>query len=180
MYLDPENIGQLIKSDPEKVLKALYDNYYDSMCHHVNLILRDENVAEDIVQEVFMSIWKKHEDLEIQSSIEGYLKRSCRNRALNYIRDNVMKWEDDTALENQHSDHVTSDEMLDFDDLNFKIQYEIGQLPEKCGIIFSLSRFEELTYSEIAKQLDISVKTVENQISKALKILREKIYTKVT
>lgn len=177
--LDQQYFGTLLKTDPNKALKLLYDTFYDPMCHQVYVILKDEVVAEDIVQEVFMAMWKRKDDLDIQTSLEGYLRRSCRNRALNYIRDNAVKWEEDSVLENISADQYSTDELLAYDDLNSKIQYEISQLPEKCGLIFSLSRYEELTYNEIASQLDISVKTVENQISKALKILREKIFVKV-
>jgi RNA polymerase sigma-70 factor, ECF subfamily len=169
----------LIKEAPEKALKALYDDYYNMLCYQVYMILKDKVVAEDIVQDVFMSIWKKREDLNIQISLDGYLKRSCRNRALNYIRDNAVRWEDESLLENQSADGYNTELLLESEDLNKKIQSEIAKLPEKCGIIFNLSRFEEMTYNEIANHLDISIKTVENQISKALKILREKIYVNV-
>jgi RNA polymerase sigma-70 factor, ECF subfamily len=169
----------LIKETPEKALKALYDDYYDMLCYQVYIILKDKMVAEDIVQEVFMSIWKKKDELNIQVSLDGYLKRSCRNRALNYIRDNAVRWEDESLLANQSADGYDTEVILEAADLNKKIQREIANLPEKCGIIFNLSRFEEMTYNEIANHLEISIKTVENQISKALKILREKIIVNV-
>jgi RNA polymerase sigma-70 factor, ECF subfamily len=173
-----EKFVSTIKTDPDQALRMLYEQYYDMMCNQVYMILKDRTTSEDIVQDVLMGIWKKREDLNIVISIEGYLKRSCRNRALNYLRDNAIKWEDDEVLESQSAVGYDQAEQMDLDELNNKIQREIANLPDKCGIIFNLSRFEEMTYNEIAQQLDISSKTVENQISKALRILREKIYQK--
>jgi RNA polymerase sigma-70 factor (ECF subfamily) len=166
----------LIKTNPEEALQSMYKNYYGMLCNQVFLILKDKNSAEDIVQDVFFEIWKKKDTLSINQSLVAYLKRACRNRTLNYIRDNNVKWEDDTSLMELQDSGVGSDEIMTTDELNTTIQNVIAQLPEKCGIIFSLSRFEDMSYNEIASSLDISVKTVENQISKALRILREKIY----
>lgn len=89
-----------------------------------------------------------------------------------------MKWEDEGLLNDQADNGFTSDQYIDAEDLNQKIQEVIAELPEKCGIVFSLSRFEEMSYADIAVELNISVKTVEHHISKALRILREKIFKK--
>jgi RNA polymerase sigma-70 factor, ECF subfamily len=177
--LDTPTFITLIKERPEQALKSLYDDYYEMLCYQVYLMLKDKVVAEDIVQEVFMGIWKKREEVNIQTSLVGYLKRACRNRTLNYIRDNAVRWEDDSALDNRSAEGYDTEGILELEDLSTRIQKEIANLPEKCCIIFNLSRFEEMTYNEIATHLDISVKTVENQISKALKILRQRIYTNV-
>lgn len=157
-------------------MKSLYQKYYNILCSQVFHILKDRIVTEDIVQEVFAEIWKKREELNINQSIEGYLKRACRNRSLNYIRDNKIKWEDDSQLINLQDSTVSTVDKLSVIELEKEIKEGVMTLPEKCGIVFSLSRYEEMSYLEIAQELGISVKTVENQISKALKILREKIY----
>jgi RNA polymerase sigma-70 factor (ECF subfamily) len=171
-----DNFSELIKLDPEKALETLYDRYYSMLCGQVYNIIKDGAAAEDIVQEVFMEVWKKREGIKINQSIEAYLRRACRNRTLNHIRDNHVKFEGDDALLNQEDKSFTSEQYISADELNIKIQKVIAGLPEKCGIIFSLSRYEDMSYAEISKELDISVKTVENQISKALRILREVIY----
>jgi RNA polymerase sigma-70 factor (ECF subfamily) len=176
--LNTEDFSLLIKTDPDKALKSLYVSYYTLLCNQVYTILKDRVAAEDIVQEVFFEVWKKREELNIHQSIFAYLKRACRNRTLNYIRDNNVKWEDDMVLIDQQDAGFTTDQYMSAEELNLKINDAIAGLPEKCGVIFSLSRFEEMSYNDIANQLNISVKTVENQISKALKILREKIYKK--
>ena len=156
----------------------MYEKYYSMLCFQVMSILKDRSISEDIVQEVFVEILKKREELTVQQSIVSYLKRACRNRTLNYIRDNHIKWEDESKLVEQEDTGFTIDEYLSADELNSKINGLIANLPDKCGIVFGLSRFEDMSYAEIAKELNISIKTVENQISKALKILRKEIYNK--
>lgn len=168
----------LLRDNPERALHALYENYYALLCLQVMAILKDKSISEDIVQEVFFEIWKKRDELVFQQSIDGYLKRACRNRTLNYLRDNNVKWVDDSTLDELEDPGFSLIEHLTAEELNIKINNIIADLPDKCGIVFSLSRFEDLSYAEIAKELSISLKTVENQISKALKILRKEIYKK--
>ncbi|MGB4839624.1 MAG: RNA polymerase sigma-70 factor [Saprospiraceae bacterium] len=176
--LSTSEYSSLIKTNPEKALEYLYSQFYNMLCNQVFRILKDNVAAEDIVQDVFFGIWRKRDQLVINTSLEAYLKRSCRNRTLNYIRNNHMKWEDEGLLNDQADNGFTSDQYIDAEDLNQKIQEVIAELPEKCGIVFSLSRFEEMSYADIAVELNISVKTVEHHISKALRILREKIFKK--
>ena len=89
-----------------------------------------------------------------------------------------MHWEDESVLNDQMDIGFTSDHYMEAEELQKKINDIITELPEKCGLVFSLSRFEEMSYADISKQLDISVKTVEHHISKALRILRENIFKK--
>lgn len=177
--LGSEYYSSLIKTNPDKALEYLYSKYYNMLCNQVYRILKDSVTAEDIVQDVFFGMWRKRDDLVINTSLEAYLKRSCRNRTLNYIRNNHIKWEDEGLLNDQSDNSFTTDQYIEAEDLNLKIQEIISELPEKCGIVFSLSRFEEMSYADIAIELNISVKTVEHHISKALRILREKIYKKM-
>lgn len=174
--LNTDHFLFLIRTNPEEALQNMYKNYYSMLCNQVFQILKDRSSAEDIVQDVFYEIWKKKDTLNINQSLVAYLKRACRNRTLNYIRDNNLKWEDETTLMDLQDSGINSDDIMTTEELNTTIQTIIAQLPEKCGVIFSLSRYEDMSYNEIATSLDISVKTVENQISKALRILREKIY----
>jgi RNA polymerase sigma-70 factor (ECF subfamily) len=176
--LSSEDYTSLIRSNPDKALEYLYDTYYEMMCTLVYRIIKDRDVSEDIVQDVFFGMWRKREELTINSSLEAYLKRSCRNRTLNYIRNNNMHWEDESVLNDQMDIGFTSDHYMEAEELQKKINDIITELPEKCGLVFSLSRFEEMSYADISKQLDISVKTVEHHISKALRILRENIFKK--
>lgn len=176
--LTNEHFSDLIQRDPNKALKLLYSEHYELLCNSVYMILRDRMIAEDIVQEVITTVWKNRESLTIQISILAYLRRACRNKSLNYIRDNKIKFEDESTLNTFEDTGHTFDQYKEAEELNILIQDIISKLPEKCGIIFSLSRFEDMSYAEISKDLGISTKTVEHQISKALRILREEIFQK--
>lgn len=174
--LDTDTFIYLIRTNPDIALREMYDNYYALLCNQIFMILKDRDAAEDIVQDVFYSIWCNRDKISINQSFELYLRKACRNRTLNYIRDYHKRWEDDSILEEVFDTELNSDELLTMGELNTLIHEQISRLPKKCGVIFSLSRFEEMSYQDIADSLNISVKTVENQISKALRILREKIY----
>lgn len=171
-----ETVESLLRINPEKALSMMYDQYYDDMCRQVYMIVKDEIATEDIVQEVFIEVWKIRDQIAINTSLGSYLKRACRNRTLNFIRDRKLGWENESVLAEHEDTGVTSEQHLDADDLNRKIQAIIADMPEKCGIVFSLSRYNDMNYTDIAKELNISVKTVEHQISKALKILRKEIF----
>jgi len=166
----------LIKSSPQKALKMLFESFYENLCSHVFALLRNKNASEDIVQDVLLEIWKKRDEININISLEAYLKRACRNKALNYIRSNKILFEDVELAETIESNYSDPQEMIEIQNLQDIINKGIDKLPEKCRIVFLLSRMENLSYNEIAEKLDISIKTVENQISKALKILREFVY----
>ena len=135
-------------------------------------ILVDEDDAREVVHQVFISIWEKRQEMDLSVSLKSYLFTSVHNRSLNVIRDR-KKFSSaevpDVAGEWDVSSVIESMELED------KIMEVVSTLPEKCREVFELSRFDGLKYSEIAEHLQISVKTVENQMSKALKILREKL-----
>lgn len=170
------DFNSLIKEKPQKAIELLFNEYYGKLCTHVNTILKNKNVAEDIVQEVMLEIWRMKDQINVSSSMEAYLKRACRNKSLNYIRSQKMNFEDIDAAEDLSSDYINVEDALAIENLQDKINEGINSLPEKCRLVFTLSRVEGLSYQEIADQLDISVKTVENQISKALRILREIVF----
>ena len=136
-------------------------------------ILSDENLSEDIAQEVFYELWKKRHRINIQTSLKAYLKRAAVNKSLNYIRDQKIKFEEVSKAPVLST--KSHNAQLEAKELQEQINLAVNALPERCRIIFSLSRFEEMSYQEIANTLQISTKTVENQISKALKILRQAI-----
>ena len=170
-HTDPELMA-LLKSDSDKAIDILFRLHYAYMCKSIYRIIPNREKAEDIAQDVFYELWKKRETLEIKTSIRAYLKRAMTNKALNYIRDQRMKFDSDEDHPYIQNPQASSQQHLEAEELQKAINDAIKKLPERCRIVFSLSRFEELSYKEIAKNLDISVKTVENQISKALKLLR--------
>ena len=173
-HLDKEIIKQL-SANPDSAIELLFRNYYELTCKAIYRIIPDSNIAEDLAQDVFYEIWKKRERFQISTSFKGYLTRAGKNKALNYIRDRKIKWDDVAALETMESGATEAMENLETEELQVLINKAISKLPERCRIVFSLSRFEEMTYQQIADELGISIKTVENQISKALKVLRVKL-----
>ena len=164
-----------LKEQPETALKVLYDEYYNYICSVVYKMVGDASLAEDIAQEVFVEVWKRRESLDVNLSLRGYLRRVAVNKTLNYIRSQKMNYEEDDQALQIPSNENSTQKILEAEDLQKVINDAIDSLPDKCRVIFGLSRFEELSYKEISTELGISIKTVENQISKALKLVRKAV-----
>ena len=169
-----EELLKIFKEDGSRGLELIFKQYYKQLCTVAVRITKEASLAEDIVQEVFFELYKKRDKVKIQSLV-GYLKRSVYNRSLNKIKSN-RDFVDSEDLNIELSDHSSnSQENLEFMELSEYLNEVIDKLPEKCRLVFVLNRFEELSYKEIAAKLEISLKTVENQMSKALRILREEM-----
>ncbi len=155
----------------------LFKKYYPFVCIIVHKYVADKTKVEDITQEIFTELWVKRDQILIHSSVAAYLRRMAVSRTLNFLRDSKKyNWDDlDSQVEmmpvvGYHQPEAIL--MLDEEELKKKLGNAIEKLPEKCRIVFVMSRYDELSYAEIAENLDISIKTVENQIGKALKYLR--------
>ncbi len=154
----------------------MFKNYYQPLCRYANTFMNDSDEAEEIVQGSFITIWEKRQTIDITTSVKAYLYRAIRNACLNQIKhQKVKKLYADHELKTGEKYSEATDQSTLRDELENKIQAAIKTLPEQCRIIFQLSRFEELKYQEIADQMNLSVKTVENQMGKALKIMREQL-----
>lgn len=163
---------QRLATDGEAAMELIFRRHYGEVCRAVYRVVPQAETAEDIAQEVFLELWKKRNQLTISTSLGAYLRRAALNRALNYLRDQKMKWSDDAELPAMPDGAPSVPEQLEAEELQKMVDQYIDQLPEKCRLVFVLSRFESLSHAEIAEQLDISPKTVENQITKALRFLR--------
>lgn len=157
--------------------EQLFRNHYAFVCQVIHKYILDRTKVEDIAQELFAELWNKREHILIHTSTSAYLRRMAVSRALNYIRDTKKHTWDELDQTAEHfndmaSASATALEMLEEHDLQRRLKAALDKLPEKCRIVFLMSRYDELSYAEISQQLDISVKTVENQIGKALKLLR--------
>lgn len=167
-------LAKLKEHDEEKFFEYLFHTHYAPLCKSVYNIVRDRDAAEDIVQDVFIKVWRRRAELDISRSIQSYLFRSCMNTALNYLK----KSQKNTSIENENLHTVAysshqPEEGLEFQEVSNKVQEALNTLPPKCKIVFSMSRYEDLSYADIASTLNISVKAVEKHMSKALKIMRE-------
>ena len=170
-----EELVSLLKTDAETAIDLLFRRYYAYLCKSIYRVIPDANLVEDLSQEVFYELWKKREKINIQISIKAYLRRAARNKALNYIRDQRLKFEELDETPNSLTTNTHSNHDLEKEELEALIEKTIDNLPERCRIVFTLSRYENMTYTQIATELNIAPKTVENQISKALKLLRQVI-----
>ncbi len=167
-----ENIKNLDKA----AFEQLFREYFKPLTAFAKKYVGDIDVAKEIVHEVFINLWTKKESIDIEKAVKSYIYTSTYNRSLNYLRDN-KKFERNADLESNsinesiwnYSDQV---ETLELEE---KINKTINSLPEKCREVFILSRYDGLKYHEIAEKLNISVKTVESQMSKALMVLRENL-----
>ena len=176
---DSTTLAEVQKLTDLGVVETLFKVHYASLCRTVYTIVKGKDVAEDIVQEVFLKLLNKREDLVITTSLKAYLFKSAINTALNYAGQ-AKKLE---FLEENDLDFISHSELeenFDFKETEKDVQNAIDSLPPACRTVFLLSRFEELSYKEIAESLQISVKTVENQMGKALKVLREKLKNYLT
>lgn len=157
-----------IKAGDESAFQSLFDRYYKSMCYAAYKVLPDEHKSKDFAQEVFLTLWRKRETVKIHTSLQAFLRRAVVNKAIDYIRAQRLNFEEVPDMEAEVEKHAG----MEFKELKDLIHYTAEQLPERCRMVFFMSRFEELSHKEIAANLSISEKTVENQITKALKVLR--------
>ncbi len=153
--------------------EALFRQHYGPLCAFATGYVKEPDAAEDLVQDLFFRLWLDREKVSITTSTKAYLYASVRNRCLNAVkagsRMRVLNEEvddhpaDDGRTEDEHTERIA------------RVQAAIGSLPEERRKIFKLSRYEGLKYQEIAERLGISIKTVENQMGKALKTLRDEL-----
>jgi RNA polymerase sigma-70 factor, ECF subfamily len=158
----------------ELLYEDLFRTYFSSLCYFAQKYIRDLDTCKDIVHGVFINIWEKRDEFDFEKSAKSYLFTSVYNRCLNSIRDRKKFVENsDPATVNNIEESVIYHDHMEAAELESRIWQGIQSLPEKCREVFMLNRFEEKKYGEIADQLGISVKTVEAQMSKALKVLRD-------
>ncbi len=165
-----------IRNGDEKAFELMFKGHYKSLCNFACSFIGDMDEAEEIVQQVFYSLWAKRESIDITSTLKAYLFKAVHNSSLNKIKQGKVRHmyaEHQKATANVES--PSSSQILQGKELEALINTAIDELPEQCGIVFRMSRFGNMKYSEIAEELDISVKTVENHMGKALKLMREKL-----
>jgi len=168
-------IFKKIKDGNIQAFETLFRTYYEPLCRYSCQFIEDMDTAEEIVQDLFYVLWKERQNLHILTSVNGYLYRSVKNKSLQYleqkrIRENYQKM----YIENANLETSTPQEELEYKELERHIEETLVHLPERRQKIFYMHRTEGKKYNEIARELHISVKTVEAEMSKALRELREK------
>ncbi|MEN8250372.1 MAG: RNA polymerase sigma-70 factor [Bacteroidota bacterium] len=176
-------IRNKLESGDIHTFEMLYNEHYTSLCHFSQRFVFDLDTAKEIVQDVFIRIWEKRSSLPAEISLKTYLYTSVRNKCIDYLKhlkveNEFHKMRIREILESGNNTSNSMDHPLDgliSKELENVIVDAIENLPEKCREIFELSRFEGLKYREIAEELNISVKTVETQMSRAFASLRKKL-----
>ncbi|MBN1949919.1 MAG: RNA polymerase sigma-70 factor [Bacteroidales bacterium] len=165
----------------DELYEQLFRTYYTALCYFAQKYIPDLDTCKEIVHNVFVNIWEKREEFDFEKPAKSYLFTAVYNRCLNHIR-NQKKFVNELTDSEKPSAEVPSidQDHLEAAELEAKIWDTINLLPEKCREVFILNRFEGKKYGEIAEQLGISVKTVEAQMSKALRTLREHLQEYIT
>ncbi len=169
-----EVIERIKKSDVQ-AFEILFHQYYGYLCLYATKLISDPIDAEEIVQDFFVKLWEKRESISIEISLKNYLFRSVKNHCINYIQHNKTKIRYTQKVLSEHENSLHENDAYPEFELARKIEESINSLPEKRKEIFRLSRRDGLKYHEIAKKLNISLKTVETQMSLAIKTLRDKL-----
>jgi RNA polymerase sigma-70 factor (ECF subfamily) len=163
----------LLREGGESGLDGLFRRHYVDLCRTADRIVLNETAAEDIVQDFFLVLWQKRNTLPIIDSVRAYLHRSVRNRSLNYLRDQKRIPSGDGEMPVLTSSADEASAPLELAEMQKKVDRAINSLPERCRLVYVLSRFEGLSHKEIGEKMDISSKTVENQMGRAYRFLRD-------
>jgi len=171
------NFIGLITHGDEQAFEKIFTDWYGSLHVYAFSMVKDDSQAREVVQSVFCRVWEKRGHLQVHSSLRAYLYGSVHHECVDWLRQqkhrqthrsHMLHTVGSTAVEN-------ASDKVQLSQLEGRLQQVLDELPDQCRAIFQLSRFGELKYREIAEQLGISVKTVESQMSKALKLLRLKL-----
>lgn len=164
-----------LRSGDRRALEALYRAHQPGLQAFVARMIGGRAAAEEIVHDIFIAMWRSREGLRLQGTLKSYLYAAARNRALNHLKRRRVAnrwWERESQRAATEVPREPETDAAALGELEAAVEEAVGGLPERTRLVFTLSRYEGLTYSEIADALEISVKTVEAQMSRALRLLR--------
>ncbi len=165
----------LIKKGDKTAFDTVYLNYFKRLHQYATNFVKNPDEAEEIIQNVFCRLWEKRTQLDAHGYLKSFLYRSVHNACLNYLKHQNVR---STFKVHHHQTAVNEQDLsqeISAHELEKQLHLAINELPSQCRTIFQMSRLEQLKYSEIANELNLSIKTVENQMGKALKTLRLKL-----
>lgn len=163
---------QDLSAGGDKAFEHLFKTHFKGLHGYACVLLKDTHLAEEIVQNVFVRLYEKSASIRIETTLEGYLYRSVYYECLNHRKHEKVRSVHRAYAARQQEQFSPEPEGGAHRTLEERLHKALEELPEHCRTVFQLSRFEGLKYQEIARHLGISVKTVENQMGKALRILR--------
>ncbi len=164
-----------LSAGDQLAMKEIFHQFFTLVYQKIYRIIRQKELSEDLSQEVFLKLWRKRTELVIHQSLEGYLAMMAYHEAVGHLRNKVRELQ--TVHSGERTENLSSDSHLEIEskDLQDRIDQVINNLPPRCRSVFLLSRHEGKSYKEIGELMDISVKTVENQMGKALSTLRSSL-----
>lgn len=171
-----KEIFSLLQKGNTYAYELIFRRYYVSLCGFATRFVQQPESSEEIVQDIFLKLWEKKGTLSIEISLKSYLFRAVYNGCNNYlahtqVKNRYISFARESILRNEYLSDPVMDSLA-YKELNEKITESIEKLPPECKKIFKMSRFDGMKYAEIAENLQISIKTVETQISRALLRLR--------
>lgn len=153
-----------------------FESYYSGLCIYANKYTGDLSTSEEVVQDIFVRFWEKRQSIDIENSVRLYLFKAVYNQCMNFMKhkkiENNFRWQNTFEADNLPEGQWS---LFNESELRYVLDQALSRLPARCKEIFELSRFDNLKNKEIAEKLRITEKTVENQITKALKILRKEL-----
>lgn len=170
---DEEIFLRIKKGDPV-ALKKLFDTYYSGLCYFSFQFLKSKDLAQEAVSDVFLNIWLKRETIVITGKIKPYLYSAVRNQSINYLKKNNQEHQRvEPGFSGANIFYMDTGLNIEQSELENYVEKVLQKLPEKRQLIFRMSRVDGLSYAEIAEILKISVNTVQNQMVKAVKFMKE-------
>jgi RNA polymerase sigma-70 factor (family 1) len=171
-----DKLFQRVVNDDYRAFEQLFRQTYRSLCSYSNQLVVSPQLAEEIVDDVFCTLWRNRKRIHISSSFQSYLIVSIRNRSLDCLR----KGKSERHVVLEHAERIPCRQSIAYDKLVFEelsshINHAVKTLPRQCQLIFNMSREQDMSYKEIAGMLKISVKTVDTQIGRALRSIRRSI-----
>lgn len=177
--LSDAELARRMRLGDERALEVIFRTYYPGLVGFVRRYVKTTEIAEELVQDLFLKIWSRRGSLGAIDSVKTYLFRAARNTALNHLRRRKLEHEwvekEQGEVSEEQGMEGSGDETVEESELAAAVRAAVDRLPPRCREVFMLSRDGGLTYAEIAKSLGISIKTVETQMGRALKALRENL-----
>jgi len=169
-----QDLLTLLRHDSEAAFESLYGRFTRRLFNFVYNKVRRKDMAEEILQDIFISLWNNRKTLHIATSIDAYVFGAARNKITTYVRSELVRKKHAAELTRFAQDAYDNSiqEQLDADDLQAMFQSRIAELPDKCQLAFRMSRMEHTPNAQIAEKMNISTRTVENYITQALRHLR--------
>jgi RNA polymerase sigma-19 factor, ECF subfamily len=173
--IDDREFLARLRAGETSAFDAIFRANYALLVRVAEAMLRERATAEEIAQDVMLELWRRRQSLDVTESVRGYLLQATRNRSLNELRHRAIQRKSEPHVIENTAHLPPTDSEVREDEIRAALQSAVADLPDRCRQVFELSRVDGLKYSEIATRLGISVKTVEVQMGKALRLLRERL-----